>query len=65
MREYSKVNICHLVTLLNLKLLFVISFKVQNNSTLGEKTDDKPEGHDAPVEASFVFGQNMRDRAKV
>ncbi|KAG1928530.1 ran-binding protein 3a [Pimephales promelas] len=38
---------------------------VQNNSTLGEKTDDKPEGHDSPVEASFVFGQNMRDRAKV
>ncbi|XP_077058861.1 ran-binding protein 3a isoform X2 [Siphateles boraxobius] len=38
---------------------------VQNNSSLGEKTDDKPEGHDAPVEDSFVFGQNMRDRAKV
>lgn len=48
-----------------LKLPFVISFQIKNNSTLGQKTDDKPEGHGAPTEASFVFGQNMRDRAKV
>ncbi|KAK9966265.1 hypothetical protein ABG768_003387 [Culter alburnus] len=38
---------------------------IKNNSTFGQKTDDKPEEHGAPVEASFVFGQNMRDRAKV
>uniref|UniRef100_A0A8C1UQI0 Ran-binding protein 3-like n=1 Tax=Cyprinus carpio TaxID=7962 RepID=A0A8C1UQI0_CYPCA len=34
-----------------------------SNSTFGHKTEDKTEG--APVETSFVFGQNMRDRAKV
>uniref|UniRef100_A0A9J8BGG4 Ran-binding protein 3-like n=1 Tax=Cyprinus carpio carpio TaxID=630221 RepID=A0A9J8BGG4_CYPCA len=36
---------------------------VKSNSTFGHKTEDKTEG--APVETSFVFGQNMRDRAKV
>uniref|UniRef100_A0A672RCI4 Ran-binding protein 3-like n=1 Tax=Sinocyclocheilus grahami TaxID=75366 RepID=A0A672RCI4_SINGR len=33
-----------------------------NNSTFEHKTEDKTEG--APIEGSFVFGQNMRDRAK-
>ncbi|XP_016143585.1 ran-binding protein 3-like isoform X1 [Sinocyclocheilus grahami] len=36
---------------------------VKSNSTFGHKTEDKTEG--APIESSFVFGQNMRDRAKV
>ncbi|XP_016091308.1 ran-binding protein 3 isoform X2 [Sinocyclocheilus grahami] len=36
---------------------------VKNNSTFEHKTEDKTEG--APIEGSFVFGQNMRDRAKV
>ncbi|XP_059385126.1 ran-binding protein 3-like [Carassius carassius] len=36
---------------------------VKNNSTFEHKTEDKTEG--APVEGSFVFGQNMKDRAKV
>uniref|UniRef100_A0A9J8CHH9 Ran-binding protein 3-like n=2 Tax=Cyprinus carpio TaxID=7962 RepID=A0A9J8CHH9_CYPCA len=50
-------------TLLNLNDIFVISFKVKNNSTFEDKTEDKTEV--APVEGSFVFGQNMKDRAKV
>ncbi|XP_052425004.1 ran-binding protein 3a isoform X2 [Carassius gibelio] len=37
--------------------------KVKSNNTLGQKTEDQTEG--APLETSFVFGQNMRDRAKL
>ncbi|XP_051527990.1 ran-binding protein 3-like isoform X1 [Myxocyprinus asiaticus] len=29
------------------------------------KTCDEPKEHGAPIEATFVFGQNMKDRAKV
>ncbi|XP_059394377.1 ran-binding protein 3a isoform X3 [Carassius carassius] len=36
---------------------------VKSSNTLGHKTEDQTEG--APLETSFVFGQNMRDRAKV
>ncbi|KAL1265475.1 hypothetical protein QQF64_003502 [Cirrhinus molitorella] len=36
---------------------------VKNNCTFEHKTEDNTEG--APVEDSFVFGQNMSDRAKV
>ncbi|XP_073681653.1 ran-binding protein 3a [Garra rufa] len=36
---------------------------VKNNSTFEHKPEDKTEG--APIEDSFVFGENMRDRAKV
>ncbi|XP_058647088.1 ran-binding protein 3a [Onychostoma macrolepis] len=36
---------------------------VKSSSTFGHKTEDKTEG--APIETSFVFGQNMKDRAKV
>ncbi|XP_073771716.1 ran-binding protein 3a isoform X2 [Danio rerio] len=36
-----------------------------DKSTLEPETDDKPEQHGAQIDASFVFGENMRDRAKV
>lgn len=38
---------------------FCYFFKVENDSNFEHKTEG------APVEAGFVFGQNMRDRAKV
>ncbi|XP_055039612.2 ran-binding protein 3a isoform X2 [Misgurnus anguillicaudatus] len=36
-----------------------------NSKSFDEKTSSKSEGHDAPVETTFVFGQNMKERVKV
>ncbi|XP_051531314.1 ran-binding protein 3-like isoform X3 [Myxocyprinus asiaticus] len=38
---------------------------VKNSRTFGEKMCDKPIEHGALIESTFVFGQNMKDRAKV
>ncbi|XP_065097933.1 ran-binding protein 3a [Paramisgurnus dabryanus] len=38
---------------------------MKNSKSFDEKTSNKSEGHDAPVETTFVFGQNMKERVKV
>lgn len=48
---------------LNCLLFFTLEMK--NSKSFDEKTSNKSKGHDAPVETTFVFGQNMKERVKV